>query len=524
MLEYEKKLLKNRGYTTMPTINETYAKKAAALKPKLLHSRVYPKNIVKVIKNKTAYQGLLAKEEKKADFPIMLKTGESIILDFADHCVGYLNYSLNHEISGRICDSPVKLRFTFGEFPLEITKSPKSYRGELGSGWLQNEERSAVFMPYSTVLERRYSFRYVKIERLDSAPLNVEITELFADCVSAVDISSLEEVNIADKELKKIYDISVKTLKECEQDVYEDGPKRDRRLWIGDLRLQALTDYGVFKNIDLIKRCIWLFAAYRNADGSVSPCVFPDSYPHVDEWVFCDYSLFIVPCLTDYAENTGDLSLPSELYDIALEQIKIISRQFDSKKRAISGTFFIDWCEGLEKDVSALGVYLYVLKKFKQLAVNLNKASDDIDFVELEIANAEKALMSYFKDGLFVSANGQRSWHSQVWAVLSGVMTKEQCAELLKKADSTQMDCTMHTPYMMHYYIEAMFSCGMKDKAMEFIKSYWGEIVRLGFDCCPEIFNPVDHKESPYNAPEINSACHAWSCTPAYWIRKYYFE
>ncbi len=27
-----------------------------------------------------------------------------------------------------------------------------------------------------------------------------------------------------------------------------------------------------------------------------------------------------------------------------------------------------------------------------------------------------------------------------------------------------------------------------------------------------------------YGGPETNSACHAWSCTPAYWISKYYSE
>ena len=40
-----------------------------------------------------------------------------------------------------------------------------------------------------------------------------------------------------------------------------------------------------------------------------------------------------------------------------------------------------------------------------------------------------------------------------------------------------------------------------------------------GFDCCPELYNPDNHFESPYKAPELNSACHAWSCTPAFWLR-----
>ena len=54
-------------------------------------------------------------------------------------------------------------------------------------------------------------------------------------------------------ELKKIDLIAVNTLKNCMQRVFEDGPKRDRRLWIGDLRLLALTDYATFNNTALIK-------------------------------------------------------------------------------------------------------------------------------------------------------------------------------------------------------------------------------------------------------------------------------
>lgn len=56
-----------------------------------------------------------------------------------------------------------------------------------------------------------------------------------------------------EEELKKIYEVSVKTLAECMQDVFEDGPKRDRRLWIGDLRLQALANYVTFDNVELVK-------------------------------------------------------------------------------------------------------------------------------------------------------------------------------------------------------------------------------------------------------------------------------
>ena len=51
------------------------------------------------------------------------------------------------------------------------------------------------------------------------------------------------------------------------QTVYEDGPKRDRRLWIGDLYLEALANAYTFKNHELTKYCLYLLAAFANDEG-----------------------------------------------------------------------------------------------------------------------------------------------------------------------------------------------------------------------------------------------------------------
>ena len=53
------------------------------------------------------------------------------------------------------------------------------------------------------------------------------------------------------------------------QTVFEDGPKRDRRLWMGDLRIQALTNYQTYKKSSLVKACLYLFAALPMEDGKV---------------------------------------------------------------------------------------------------------------------------------------------------------------------------------------------------------------------------------------------------------------
>lgn len=504
----------------MPVIiNETFIKKADGLKKPLISRTVSPVATVDFCKDDASWQKIKAVNIQRIAFPITMNAGDRIILDFGDHYVGYISFTLENDGLVKITDSPVRLQFSFGEFPLEIITPPEEYKGGLGCGWLQDEEHTFVFTPCKGSLERRFSFRYLEISRTDCARFPVKISSLTAECVSAVDIKDAKKLVTEDKQLQKIYNMSVKTLKECEQDVFEDGPKRDRRLWIGDLKLQAMTDYGVFRNLDLIKRCIYLFAGATGEHKMVAPCIFPDSPPFVDEWTFCDYSLFFISCLYDWYKNTGDTELVKELFDVAYTQMEAVSEKFDKDTGIIDLNPFIDWCPQLDKKTALLGVYIYALRQLKELCKLIGRSTEKTD---TEIEAAADCLLRFFdkEKGLFLAPSGQISYHSQIWAVLSGVISKEASVKLLETMNNSKTPFTMRTPYMMHYYIAALYNSGLKTEALDFLKSCWGKIADAGFDCCPEIFNSENEFESPYHAPEINSACHAWSCTPAYWIPK----
>ena len=212
------------------------------------------------------------------------------------------------------------------------------------------------------------------------------------------------------------------------------------------------------------------------------------------------------------------MEIVKELYLTAKEQIELGKQLLQRNVNT-----FIDWCPGLDKSAAALGVFVYVLRQYKELTEMLGYPTEEV--VEL-IDKATEALMNFYSEdeGLFVAKTGQISVHSQVWGILSGVLSAEQSLKLAERIETLDVANTARTPYMMHYYIEALWSVGLKEKAMDVIRGYWGQLVTLGLDCCIEIFNPKNHMESPYNAPEINSACHAWSCTPAYWIQKYFSE
>jgi hypothetical protein len=75
------------------------------------------------------------------------------------------------------------------------------------------------------------------------------------------------------------------------------------------------------------------------------------------------------------------------------------------------------------------------------------------------------------------------------------------------------------TPYLNHYVVDAMLLCGLRNEALELVRSYWGGMVAAGADTFWEAYAPDEPLLSPYGDHHINSYCHAWSCTPSYFIR-----
>ena len=88
----------------------------------------------------------------------------------------------------------------------------------------------------------------MKIEVLDvSSKFDLIIEEAKAVALSSADDSRLSAYHSENKELEQLDRIACNTLHDCMQKVFEDGPKRDQRLWMGDLRLQALANYETYQ-------------------------------------------------------------------------------------------------------------------------------------------------------------------------------------------------------------------------------------------------------------------------------------
>lgn len=66
-----------------------------------------------------------------------------------------------------------------------------------------------------------------------------------------------------------------------------------------------------------------------------------------------------------------------------------------------------------------------------------------------------------------------------------------------------------------------MLQCGMEEQARDYLEYYWGGMVEKGADTFWEAYDPNDDYLSPYGFFPVNSACHAWSCTPVYFIHRF---
>ncbi|MDD3361558.1 MAG: cellobiose phosphorylase [Hespellia sp.] len=495
-----------------PRNNSYLLSKAEREKPVLKSTMVIPK---KIISEKESY-------------------GKDDVLcyDFGNHFVGYVTMHISTK--GSHPDAPAFLKLCFAEHEQELKENSADYRGWISKGWIQEEWIHIDTFPAVVKLPRRYAFRYMQIEVLDtSQKYKVVFDKIECEYVNAVGDQKIEPVQQEDELLCKIDKVSIRTLQNCMQDVFEDGPKRDRRLWIGDLRLQALTNYKTFKNYQLVKRCLYLFAGSTFPDGRVSANIFTDGSVEADDTYFYDYALFFVPILADYYRETKDQKVLQDLYDTAKEQIRFGMERVDQNgivrdTREDENAYwcFLDWNMDLNKQTGAQGVLIFCLKRMIELAEAKKDQTGAAYYTqELErLTDASKKRLFDEKQGVFVSgAEKQISTMSQAWMILAGVFDIEMNRKILKKIKEMGLPYEMLSPYAMHNYCEALIVCGETAEATALIKNYWGGMILEGADTFWEMYNPKNPDESPYGGKIINSHCHAWSCTPSYLFREYDF-
>lgn len=514
------------------TDSKEWLQKAEACKPELSYRTITPERIVRSVQDTAAFQGWRMEDAGKPDmlFDVPFKKHPSVTVDFGDHYTGYLTFSIKPAML-KAADAPIRLKFTLAEVPGELNASLEPYKGTLARSWVQDEIVTITSVPAEITIPRRLSGRYLKIELLG---ISRQFDFVFDKLEFTAQTSVTTEVPAltpgTDSLIQDIYKVGLNTLKECMQTVYEDGPKRDRRLWIGDLYLEALANAYSFKNHRLTKHCLYLLAALANDEGLLHATILEEPKPHPQYGTHTlDYCLIYNVALLEYLKETGDMETADDLWPVAVRQIEMALRQFSPEWIYDMGKhpqywLVFDWKDGYDRQASMQGLTIFALDKSYELAKMLGKEKQVGEWPAIA-QKMKKAARQRFYDkerGVIVSGrNNQVSYLSQVWMILSNTLNTKEGAKAMRTVMSMPDACYPGCPYAYHYVMEALLACGMQDDARTLMTDYWGSMVERGADTFWEVYDPDNDYLSPYGSFAINSYCHAWSCTPVYFINKY---
>lgn len=498
--------------------------KAEANRPALRENFMKPVGTVDIISDATAFQGWRAKTTAGVEklYAASFNEQKTTVLDFGEHLTGYFSLQLL-PLRGTP-DGPVKLRLTFGEVPGELATPFDPYTGKVSRAWLQDETVSVMTVPGTVRIERRLAFRYVKVELLGASP-GYTFRLAGAQCRAVSSAGSMPQaVNALDK-------IGLQTLRECMQTVYEDGPKRDRRLWIGDLYLESLANSYSFKNDSLTRRCLYLLAGLAHPDGRLYATVFETPEPHGQDGLFIlDYALLYPATLNQYLQSTGDTATAASLWPAAKQQLQLIKPYLkpngllNATEAAKSWWLFFDWQDSLDKEAALQGLSIYALKQAYELAVRLHREAEISEFPGLikQLSAAARRQLYDPRTGLFYSGpEKQVSYAAQIWMVLAGVTSPAESRRALTGVLSAPKAVKPVSPYLNHYLLQALVDAKLDVQARQLLNNYWGGMAQRGADTYWEVYDPANERLSPYAFFPVNSYCHAWSCTPVYFIRKY---
>ena len=517
---------------------EAWLQKAEACKPVLNKTIHHPVREVKIVADANAFQGFKAVEDGNINdlYSKSFKEKKEVVVDFGEHLVGNVSFKIKD--IGPMQDAVLRFKVTFGEVPSDLGLPVEPYTGSLSRGWMQDFQCDVSYDGCYT-FNRRITARYMKIEAVGTSIYSdFCFDNITFEATTSAGKSKAQLASTTPQIFKDIARVSENTLKDCMQDVFEDGPKRDQRLWMGDLYLEALANTASFKEYNVTKRCLYLLAGLANPEnGLLYSNMVEYPKPHAQQTFFVDYALSYILTLNDYLKATGDTETARDLWPVVKNQINTILANAIDKNHLYSNTgyqfkgmmvsiVFFDWAPvTLDNHAAIQGLLAHSIDCAYNIAKVIGK-TDDVKAYPATAKQLRKAGYKTYWDAkkqIVVSGKErQESYTATSWAVLGNLIKGNEAQKAIRNVMQSTTAIKPGTPYANHFLVAAMLHCGMNSEAKKYVEDYWGGMVRLGADTFWEYYVPDNHLFSSYNGYTLlNSYCHAWSCTPIYFIVNY---
>lgn len=362
------------------------------------------------------------------------------------------------------------------------------------------------------------AFRYVYIVADD----NVKLPTVDA-LYEYLPLKKRGAFSCSDDLLNKIYDVSLYTLELNTRAFLIDGIKRDHWIWAGDAYQSYLMNFYSFFDEDVNKRTIYALRGHDPVETHINTIL--------------DYSFYWILGVFEHYWHTGDKSFVKQVYPRmhSLAQFCLSRRNAAGFIEGLKGDWvFIDWAD-MDKTGAVSFEQILFAKSMEAMAACAAIANDDStskEYKKIAVALKQKINTTFWND------QSQAFVHNLKDGRLSDVVTRyanmfailfDYVPEVKKKMIKQNVILnnkvqSITTPYMKFYELAALCEIDEKQKAINYVRSYWGGMLDRGATTIWETFDPAQQgaeQYAMYNRPFGKSLCHAWGANPVYLFGKY---
>ncbi|ANY68211.1 alpha-L-rhamnosidase [Paenibacillus sp. BIHB 4019] len=487
----------------------------------------------------------LAREDVKPEFIIRVEENYGAVHGFMQLLKGA---SGNMEVDASVAGSMPAVVFDFAAekvgYPIMDIAAPEGGVVQLYYG-----ESLELVLVDTFVLKKgfnrlspfgRRAFRYVKLAvQAAAAPLLISNFR-----VQFVSYPFTQEGSFCcnDALLNQIWDIGRYTTRVNSQDHLEDCPYREQALWVVDAVVMGKVIYQTFGDTALLRKCLLQLARIQNEDGSI-----PGTGPERNSQLLPDFNAYWLLGVYDYWIYSGDKGFILELETTIRKLLAWFGKQEDDDglfaRADRSGWWcFVDWADYMDKRdrVTAIScLYYKVLRSTEELAAVFEDEGFSRECAELaERLNRTVRLLLRIPDsGLYADCltddglSSSVTYQTNFIALWSGLMTDEEADDFIQNVFAAGQCPELKGAFFYHIVLEALFTRGYVNMALNIMRDYWGGMVARGATTWWETFDPSSSPctiPSPYqgNTPSYLSddtpvsLCHGWGAAPTYLLTR----
>ncbi len=432
-----------------------------------------------------------------ADVPAL--QAPSLLLDFGREVTGRLQLisASNH---------PIQVTIQYGESKEETIRQPY-----LGVDPLMIPPHAPGYGPKS-------AFRYAIVRFLGGGQ-NLRFQQIALDDIY-YPVKYQGSFESSDPALNRIWEVGAYTSHLCMQDDIWDAPKRDRRRWAGDLDVSGRVIDDTFDDHFLMQETM------ANLIGKAPV------KSHVND--IAGYSAWWISEVNQYYLHTGSMKYLESLHDRLVQLLNYMDTEIDSKDLYANQTKswpFVDWSPELNGDhpeaLRATQFEFYL--GYRDGAALLRDLGDNTNAAHFEqrAQLLKEAAQKYLLDPA-TNTFGPR-WQTNSIAVFSGVADPSQYAPIwnsvLSTVATTKYTAFIMSPYYNYYIISAMAETGHRAQALDWIRFYWGGMIKEGATTFWEAYYPSWPKNDFHASLQADdgtgyyvSLSHGWSSGPTAWM------